>query len=528
MIDVIRPTGSKRPRLAGLLLVFALGAPNRNWGQAPSPNAPLRLSLEEALGRSEPASEALGIARAAVRRAHGEELRSRSEYFPQLSSTLTYTRQLQSQFSGLSSTTVDTTTRPTSCDRFFAHPGLPIEARIDSLEQSLQCATSVNPLAGFSKLPFGRKNTYNLGLAFSQTLWSGGRIGGQVKASSAGRRSAEIGVTAAQAQVLLDVVGTYYDATLSDRLLAIAEATLAQADTTLHQTQLRREVGNQPEFDLLRARVARDNQRPIVIQRRTQRDLAYLRLKQSLHLPLNQPVELTTELGDTTFAGVPTLIKLLATVPDTAVDHRSPVRQASEAVRAQEGLVQAARSGQLPTVSLTSNYAQIAYPTSGLPASGDFLSDWSVAVAVRVPIFTGGRLKGERMSALANLDDARLRHRQSTELTSLDTRTALAQLEGAQATWVASQGTAGQASRAYQIADIRYREGISTQTELLDARLALEQAEANQAQASRELHVARVRVALLSDLPLGSLPAITPTSSTGNTASAAPAGSGNP
>ena len=60
-----------------------------------------------------------------------------------------------------------------------------------------------------------------------------------------------------------------------------------------------------------------------------------------------------------------------------------------------------------------------------------------------------------------------------------------------------------QAARAYDIADVRYRAGVSTQLELSDSRLLLQQAEANRAQAARDLQVARARVALLADLPLG-------------------------
>jgi outer membrane protein TolC len=61
-----------------------------------------------------------------------------------------------------------------------------------------------------------------------------------------------------------------------------------------------------------------------------------------------------------------------------------------------------------------------------------------------------------------------------------------------------------QAERAYGIAEVRYREGISTQTELADSRLLLEQARANRATAGRDLQTARVRVALLRELPLAS------------------------
>ncbi len=50
---------------------------------------------------------------------------------------------------------------------------------------------------------------------------------------------------------------------------------------------------------------------------------------------------------------------------------------------------------------------------------------------------------------------------------------------------------------------MRYREGISTQLELTESRILLQQAQANRAFAARNLQVARVRLALLHDLPLG-------------------------
>jgi outer membrane protein TolC len=77
------------------------------------------------------------------------------------------------------------------------------------------------------------------------------------------------------------------------------------------------------------------------------------------------------------------------------------------------------------------------------------------------------------------------------------------QLEGAQAAWLASVGTAAVAQRAYEIAEVRFREGLSTQIELSETRVQWQQALANRAQAARDLQVARVRLALLRQLPLG-------------------------
>jgi outer membrane protein TolC len=125
-----------------------------------------------------------------------------------------------------------------------------------------------------------------------------------------------------------------------------------------------------------------------------------------------------------------------------------------------------------------------------------------VAVALQLPIFTGGRIHGDVMVARANLDEARQRLSLARKAARLDAFATSSDLAAARATWEASRGTVEQARRAWTIAQIRYREGISTQLELNDARLQLQQAEANRAQATRNLQVARVRAALLPDLPL--------------------------
>jgi outer membrane protein TolC len=155
-------------------------------------------------------------------------------------------------------------------------------------------------------------------------------------------------------------------------------------------------------------------------------------------------------------------------------------------------------------VSLTSDYAEIGYPDDLSPFGPNYLSDWVVAVGLQVPLFTGGRVKGEVEVAEAGLEQARLRLQQTRELAQLDARNTQLQLAAAAAAWEASAGTEEQASRAYQIAEVRYREGISTQTELNDLRIQLAQAQANRAQAARDLQVARMRLALLPSLPLGS------------------------
>jgi outer membrane protein len=464
----------------------------------------LPISLDEAVRAAESQSEAIRIARAGVQRAQGQQYQARSQRYPQLNGSASYTRTLASQFSsaGGSAPAIDTTkppTPPSPCDQYLLGPTATDAQRLAGLEDASRCALGSNPFSSFGSLGFGAKNQYNLGLSVSQNLFAGGRIQAQNAVANAGRRSAEIELAAQRAQLRLDVTQDYFDAALADRLVALAESSAVQTENVLKQTQLARTVGNVSEFELLRAQVSAANQRPIVIQRQSDREVAYLRLKQLLNIALDTPVQLTTAVDDV--AAINSALEA-AGLADTSATARATVREAAAAIDAQRGLLKIAKAQRFPTLALTSQYGKVAFPLTNFPQSGDFRTNWTVGLASQVPLFTGGRIKGEQMVAEANVREAQARYDQVREFAALDSRVTLSNLSQARSAWLASVGTAEQARRAYSIAEVRYKEGISTQLELNDSRIQLEQAVTNRALAARNLQVARVKLALLPDLPL--------------------------
>ncbi|MBK8247914.1 MAG: TolC family protein [Gemmatimonadetes bacterium] len=499
----------KIPSLLGAV-VLALVIPSLGRAQGAR-----TLSLDEALRLAEAQSEAMRIAQAGVRRADGQVLQARSQYLPQVSGTAGYTRTLATQFSAFNTAPPpvpatepavparDTTTYFQPCLRYLAPAGATDADRVRGLERFSRCTQSGGGL-DFSRVGFGARNQYQFAVNGAVTLYSGGRVQAQHRAAQAGRRSADIEVASQRALMALQVTEAYYDAALADRLVAIAESSLAQTEGTLRQTTLARQVGNQSEFELLRARVTRDNQRPVLIQRQTDRDLAYLRLQQLLNLPYGEPVRLTTPIDDAAVTPIAQVanVALRGAAPDTSASSRATVRQLDENVRASEAQLAIAKSEWIPTVSLSSAYSRVGFGT-GIPSWGSFLNNWTVALGASFPLFVGGRIKGEQLIAQAGVDEARARLEQTRELAALDARQSVFQLQQAEAALNASQGTSEQAARAYSIAEVRFREGISTQLELSESRLLLEQAAVNRAQAARNLQVARMRLALLRDLPLG-------------------------
>lgn len=501
----------QRTRVGALALLFAVMVPARATSQQlVAGSAQIRtLSLDDAIRLAAQESEALQVARAGVSRASGQLRQARSQYLPQVNSSLAYARTLKSQFSALAGGSSDTTSsapKPQS----VCSPAIPANATPAERAAAIAQASTCPAVQGidFSKVGFGARNAYTLGLSVSQAVYSGGRIAGQTSSGEAQQRSAEIELVAQRAQLALDVTQAYFDAVLADRLVTIADTTLAQTDELLRQTQVAKQVGNQSEFELLRAQVTRDNQRPVLIARRGDRDVAYFRLKQLINLPLDAPLSLSTPIDEPA-----TITRAIAAnagggtgngrpASDTTTDYRAPVRESREAVIAQEGLLKSARADLLPSLSLTTSYQRLFFPSNPLPTLSQYSENWTVGGSISWSLFSGGRVQGQVDVAQANLDEAKARLQQSRELAQLDTRVALNQLESAEAAFTASRGTAAQAQRAYSIDQLRYKEGISTQTDLTQSRLLLEQAVANQAQSARDLAVARARVALLRDLPI--------------------------
>jgi outer membrane protein len=442
-------------------LVIALPAASQ-----PRPVEPpaLQLSLDEALAIASGENEGIAIAEAGALRAQGTTRVARSGLYPQLSGGLSYTRTLRSQF------------------------------------EDIQLPDSGSEEGALGDLPFGQLNQYAVGLTFSQLLFDGGATSAQARAARKLQEAAGLDITGARAQVLLDVVQAYFDAQLADLLVRIAEETLQANEQVLSVAQLAKEVGDRSEFELLRARVARDNQLPVVLERRTDRDETYLRLKQLLNAPLDTRLELTT--------GVEDLPVRFAAASDPAVEERAAVRQAALELEAGEQQVKASRSQRWPALSLVSRYAPVAYPSGGFPGLDDFREDFTVGLDLTIPLLNGGRIRGNQEIASANRDQARARLAQVQKAAALDDRLARNDLATAEAILAGNTATVEQSTRAYSIAQLRFKEGLSSQIELADARLLAEQARSNRARALRNVQVARARISLLRDLPLTSTPSV--------------------
>lgn len=432
-----------------VLLLLLATAP----AAAQTPSDTLHLTLDLAVQRALDRSFAMRLARADVLEANGQVREAMSAALPQVTGTLTYTRQFASIFEGLGGT--DT--------------------------------SSLGDL--FKNTPFGAANAWNFQIQATQLLWSGGKVGSGLSAAKEARSIAALGESETTAEVGFQVKQAYWNAALQHRLLAIATENLDQARAQLRQVQLFRQAGTRAEYDLLRAQVDAANQEPAVVAARNDLDLAMLELKRLLDLPAEQPLELATPLESPD-----------ATIPVVATDsiggpERPALAQAEAAVRQRKELLDVARADRWPTLSLATTYNEQAFPRGVFPSTLDqFRRGWNGEVKLSFPVFTGFRTGARVAQARAALQRAEAQRDQVHKQVDLDVARARAEVARAQALLAARRGTVRQADRALHIAGVRYTNGIATQLEVSDARVAAQQSQVNEVQATRDYVVALARL----------------------------------
>jgi outer membrane protein TolC len=431
-------------------------------GRAEAQSA-MPLSFEDAVAAAERAAESVAIARAEVDRARAQVGSARAGYLPTVNGSLAYQRTLASEFD----------------DIMFGPP---------------------DPSAPEIDLPFGQPNNWRINVQLYQPLWDGFRTRESVAAAKAGVRLSQLGVTSTKAQVVLLVAQAYLEAALAVRQVEIAEVTLQQTEQTFSETTLGFKQGATPEFDVVRAEVARDNQRTLIVQFRVQRDIALVQLRRLIGLPLDKPVQLTSKIDADDVEQVLAAARKAAGITAT---NRIAVAQAKEAVSAREATVRLAKADLFPVLSAGTDFGLVNYENQ--PFNSDWRTNWTLGVTLSLPIFDGFRRRQTIRASQADLAAARAQATNASEVSDVETAQARASVEASKTQLETSVRTVQQARRAYEIAELRFSQGASTHLELVDARVQLEQSLLIQARSARDLRAARLREELLPALPLGTL-----------------------
>jgi outer membrane protein TolC len=366
---------------------------------------------------------------------------------------------------------------------------------------------------------FNQPNTYNVNANVSQTLFQGGREFASWRAARRVRDAARLTAGEARADVTVNVLRAYLDASLADRVERIRGENLTLASQRVEQSERLFTAGRVARYDVLRSRVERANLEPLVIQAQNDRELALLELRRLLNLPPEAPIRLTTTIDS---SSVP-LILAAASSDDPGGDDRASVRAAELTVRARRDAIAIARADWLPTISIFFQSGVQAFPQRGFPPgrgetharfcpegspadrvcqNGGWFGDRTMGVNFSWPLFDGLRAKGAIDLAQAQLEIAEIALAQEREAVALEVARARAELSRARSVFAARRQTVMEANEAFSLASLRYARGIGTSLEVSDSQLQLLISQTDEAQSAVDLYLAAAELARAQGRPI--------------------------
>jgi len=313
---------------------------------------------------------------------------------------------------------------------------------------------------------------------FDLSLWS------RWKAAGHGEQSARARAAETREAIVALVVGQYLRAQRSAEAVKAAQSRveLARALDQLAQDQQKNGLGTR--LDTLRAQVQVRNEQQRLIQADTQLQTAQFGLVRLLNLDPATRLELADTLA------APILPQFTFQEAYQAGLRQRPELAALEArEQTQSSLKDAARSLRLPTVVATGSYG-----STGLEAH-PWVPTYTVAVGVRVPLFTGGRIQAETARAEDELTRIREERRGLEAQVGMEVQVAQAELAAGRGEVEVAEQAEALAREALQQARHRFEAGVSNNIEVIQAQDELARAADNKINALYRLNQSRADLA---------------------------------
>jgi len=202
-----------------------------------------------------------------------------------------------------------------------------------------------------------------------------------------------------------------------------------------------------------------------------------------------------TVSGDLPVPVAANAVPLEETVAD-ALRQRPDYLAARSALEAQAKVVDAARAGHWPTVSLLADYGgRWTTDPAQQPAGANNPEDVGFAgVVVDVPIFEGGRIAARVTEQRAKLAAAQARLQKLELQVRLDVETALLNIAAARERVLATQKAIAQAEESLTIERDKYNGGKGTILDVLDAQSALLESQTSYYQALAAFNTAQAQL----------------------------------
>ena len=332
------------------------------------------------------------------------------------------------------------------------------------------------PSAGSTPL-LGLDRSYSVGTAsMRQTLFDFGKGLADIRAKRAESRSSEEDLLALRNVIQLNAEKAFYDVAADEKLVEVANKSLAQFQETYRRAKLMVQTGTRPEFDLSQALVELSKAELAVINAKNSRDLAKIVLLNIMGWQKVEPFALKEIVEQTQPMRAETLSMDLLT--EKAMEFRPEMRRANLSIEASLNRLKEQRRTYLPVIAASGWYGRFLpdYPDSIRGA-------WGYGVGASWNLFDGMATTFRVKELEARLDqEEALVKRQSLNIVAEVASAYMNLLRAEQNETVADAGLV-YAKDNFHYAKLRYDADVGTILELLVAETSLVTADAVQVQA---------------------------------------------
>lgn len=258
-----------------------------------------------------------------------------------------------------------------------------------------------------------------------------------------------------------------------------ANVTLAEALVKLAQSQ--KNAGTGTGIEVTRASVQLANEQQHLVAAENDYQLAALGLLREIGASLDTSVKLTDSMNYKAIAPEPVETAIQQAMKDRADFLAQQTRESAAKTN-----YDSVKWERLPSLGISGDYGTIG------PGFSNAIPTWKAQATLRVPIYDGGRRDARRAEAASALRSEQIRSRDLKQQVELELRTALKELQSAEAQMKAAQEGLDLSNNELAQARRRYEAGITNSLEVTDAQTRLARARDNYTIALYGHNVARL------------------------------------
>ncbi|MBP2625371.1 MAG: outer rane efflux protein [Firmicutes bacterium] len=338
--------------------------------------------------------------------------------------------------------------------------------------------------SGYNRSPGASSPTdsFNNSIKLNWSLYTGGRVEGQIDQAKLNADIANLGVAKAEQQLKLDTTTSYYNVLQGRNVVKVNQETVDNLTQHLKNVQAQYQVGTIAKSDLLRSEVELANAQQNLTKAQNTYDVAVASFNNVTGMPLDSENIMKDDL---------TYVKYDLSLEDSiklAQQKRPEIAQSQDNIDIAKTGVKIANSNKLPTVAVS---ASDGLNGSNFPGQNN---NWSIGVSASWNLFDAGVTSAKVKEAKANEEKIKAGDKQTRDGIELEVRQSYLSMKEAEARMATSQVAVDKGAEDLKASQAKYYAGVGTNIDVMDAQMALTQAKTNATQAAYDYNVNKAKL----------------------------------